>query len=333
MMTTGIDTLKSFIEGTSPPHTLASFWGHFYKAEQHWETLLEATIGFQKEFRWDFVKINPSSTFFVEDWGNRYEKYDNQRSHMIRHAVRNAADLKCLRRLEPGYGLRGDNIKLIKALKSEMPGTPLIMTLFNPLSYARRLCGTSENLLTMIESAPDLVEQGLEIISSSIAEYGSACLEAGCHGFFYATTEWGSLDLMSREQYSRFSSPYDRQILNILRDKSLFLILHVCQSNNRLKDLLDYPVDSFSWDWKDTTNPSFGEILKSTSRILTGGISHTLLEDPANYESIRKEVEEFRSECPERSVLAPGCTFNCANTELLHRIRELLQKSDKKDTI
>lgn len=329
-MSTGIDTLKSFVAGTPPPHIPASFWGHFYKAEQHWETLLEATVGFQKEFRWDFVKINPSSTFFVEDWGNRYEKFDDRRSRMIEHAVKNAGDFANLRRLEPGFGLRGDNLRLIEALASELPDIPLIMTLFNPLSYARRLCGTSENLLTMIENSPGQVEEGLEIISSSIADYGRACLEAGCHGFFYATTEWGSLDLMSRDEYTRYSSGHDCHILNALRDRSLILILHVCQSNNRLRELLHYPVDVFSWDWKDRTNPSPGGILNSTSKILAGGISHTLLENPANCELIRKEVEEFRKECPERAILAPGCTFNCANTKLLHTIRDLLQDSDRK---
>ncbi len=307
---------------------MSSFWGHFYKAEQHWETLLEATIEFQKKFRWDFVKINPSSTFFVEDWGNRYEKYDDQRSRMVSHAIKNAGDFIRLERLEPESGLRGEHLKLIRGLAAELPDVPLIMTLFNPLSYARRLCGTSENLLTMIENSPDKVEKGLEIISSSIAEYGKACLEAGCQGFFYATTEWGSLDLMSPEEYARYGSPADLQILNAIRDRSLFLILHVCQSNNRLKNLLNYPVDAFSWDWRDTTNPTLDEIQKVTSKILIGGISHTLLEDQANYERVKRELEEFQDECSGRCILAPGCTINCAHAELLPGIKALLQKSD-----
>jgi len=323
-MGTGLDNLRSFIAGAAPPHTMASFWGHFYRAEQKWETLLEATVDFQKKYRWDFVKINPSSTFFVEDWGNRYEKSDEHRSRMVEHAVRNTGDLASLSRLDPDFGLRGEHLRLIKGLAAELPDTPLIMTLFNPLSYARRLCGTSENLLTMIEDSPEKVEKGLGTICESIADYGAACLEAGCHGFFYATTEWGSLDLMSREEYARYSASSDIRILSSLREKSLFLMLHVCQSNNRLIDLLDYPVDSFSWDWRDSTNPSFDAIRARTAKILTGGISHTLLEDPANWETVKKEAENFKRSCGDKAILAPGCTFNCAHSELLAGIRELI---------
>ena len=49
-----------------------SFWGHVYDRESSAEALVEATLDFQRELGWDWVKLNPRKHYHVEPWGVRY---------------------------------------------------------------------------------------------------------------------------------------------------------------------------------------------------------------------------------------------------------------------
>ena len=49
-----------------------SFWGHFYHREATAVDLVEATLEHQREYGWDWVKLNPRKHYHVEDWGVRY---------------------------------------------------------------------------------------------------------------------------------------------------------------------------------------------------------------------------------------------------------------------
>ena len=49
-----------------------SFWGHFYHRESTALDLVEATLEFQSEFHWDWVKLNPRKHYHVEPWGVQY---------------------------------------------------------------------------------------------------------------------------------------------------------------------------------------------------------------------------------------------------------------------
>ena len=47
----------------------ASMWRHFYAEETAPDTLAEAMLGFQREYDWDFMKVNPRASYHAEDWG------------------------------------------------------------------------------------------------------------------------------------------------------------------------------------------------------------------------------------------------------------------------
>ena len=46
-----------------------SMWRHFYAEETAADTLAEAMLGFQREYDWDFMKVNPRASYHAEDWG------------------------------------------------------------------------------------------------------------------------------------------------------------------------------------------------------------------------------------------------------------------------
>ncbi len=167
--------------------------------------------------------------------------------------------------------------------------------------------------------------KALEVIARSIAEYALASLESGANGIYYATTEWGDRNLMGDADYNRFGLPFDEKILSEIRGKSLFNILHVCKSNNRLTSMMNLPADALSWDARDRTNPSCVEIAAMSDKILVGGITQALLEDRNNIGTVSREIEEFFEATREqRAILAPGCSFNCSHLDVLSHIRDTL---------
>src|SRR5436309_1756506 len=54
-----------------------SFWGHFYDLESTAEDLVEATLRFQREYDWDWVKLNPRKHYHAEPWGVSYRYSGN----------------------------------------------------------------------------------------------------------------------------------------------------------------------------------------------------------------------------------------------------------------
>lgn len=318
-----IETIKDFMAGKLKNLHLASFWGHFYKEEQNWETLLAKTIEFQKTYEWDFVKINPSSTYIVEEWGNRYKKFDDRKQETLEYRIKHPDDFFRLPKLNLRSGLLGDHLLLIKGLRSELRDVPLVMTIFSPLSYAGRLCGSPEKLAAWIKEGCKLVHDGIKMITDFVIEYSETCIQEGCHGIFYATTEWGSRDLLNSIEYEKFGVPYDIKILDMIKSKGAFTILHVCRQNNRLRDILHYPVEALSWDANNRSNPSLHEIARTTGKAVVGGISQDFIEDARNINRIKREIEDFYRDLAEyRAILAPGCTFSKYNEEVLKFIKK-----------
>ena len=67
------ERVEMILAGEKPDRFAASFWRHFYHMEHHAEGTIEAMVAFQKQFDWDFMKINPRADYHVQDWGKQIE--------------------------------------------------------------------------------------------------------------------------------------------------------------------------------------------------------------------------------------------------------------------
>ena len=86
-----LERIQMIIAGERPDRHAASCWRHFFHMEHHAEGTAEAMLGFQKEFDWDFMKINPRADYHIEDWGltqawshDEYKKHAKSVSHSQR---------------------------------------------------------------------------------------------------------------------------------------------------------------------------------------------------------------------------------------------------------
>jgi len=306
------ERVTAALKGQAVDHVPVSAWWHDYKREWSAPDLAEAALEAYDTYGWDYIKVNPRFSYYAEDWGTTYRRFDDRMPEPDHKAVQSPEDA---RKLEPLDGISGvwaeqlDALRLIRdALKGE---APFIQTVFSPLAVMTRLTGSTKYVQKLIAEAPDDLEVALEAIVQTIVPYAKACLDAGASGIFYAAVEWGSSDFISWLDYERFGRPYDIRFLEELRGAPMN-VLHVCRERNHLERVLDYPVAAFHWDAHGAGNPTFTEVLSKTDKAVIGGVQVATLLD-AEPSDVTAEAHRARTEADDRRfLLAPGCSINPA---------------------
>ncbi|MBI2190400.1 MAG: uroporphyrinogen decarboxylase [Planctomycetes bacterium] len=323
------ERLSAILAGRPADRPAVSFWRHFYPEEVTPGGLADAMLAFQREFDWDFVKVNPRASYHAEDWGNTY---DFSHTPGVNHALKSwrvhrPEDWLGLEPLRPDRGVLGQHLEALaqieKGLRSER--VPLIMTVFNPLSIAGHLAGGPARLVGHLRERPDRVHAGLETITETFTRFARACLERGAYGLFFPTTLYASAEVMSPAEYAEFGRPYDLRLLESVQDAP-FLLLHVCKSRCFVLELLDYPVHAVNWSAHDPTNPGLAEVAARTARALVGGVDQgETLSRPDGAAALG----QARSACSVMRgrpfMLGPGCTMvQDASRQTLHALRRMV---------
>lgn len=290
------------------------FWGHDYLHEWTPEGLVEATLERYRRFDWDFIKLNPRACFFVEDWGCRFEPSGNAREgpKLRGYVVKTSAHWEHLRPLDPQQGVLGEHLRALRLLGEALGGAaPFVQTIFSPLSIAQDLAGDdAPRIKRYMQEAPGALHAGLEIIAETYARYAQACLEAGASGIFFATTEWGTRDMLSDQEYEEFGRSYDLKVLAVVQEGASFNILHVCRGNNMLDLLHDYPVHALNWATTLPTNPTLEQGRAMSGKPVMGGISEKTVLQHGPPQAVAEEVRMALEETGGRGfLLAPGCSI------------------------
>jgi uroporphyrinogen decarboxylase len=184
------------------------------------------------------------------------------------------------------------------------------MTVFTPISIAAKLAPSNQIFMSHLREHTEKVNYALNVITETFIAFAQACLDRGASGLFFATTDWASRKSMSWEEYRSFACPYDLRILNSVSRAELN-VLHVCEPQNFLNHLGDYPVHAFNWDARAPGNLSLGEgkaILKG--KTVMGGMAQGKAMTLGTPEQITGEVVGLRVAMGKKGwILSPGCTF------------------------
>lgn len=273
--------LEACIHGGVPDRAPVALWRHFPVDDQTPEGLASATVDFQRAYDFDFVKVTPASSFCLRAWGvqDEWRGTDEGTRIYTRRAIYSPEDWLRLQPLDPFHGSLGDQLvcldQIIAAMNTPEEVTPVIQTIFNPLSQAKNLVG-SELLLMHVRCYPEAVQAGLKTITESILRFIEAARQTGISGIFYAV-QHASYSLLSEEEFSRFSIPYDLQILEAVQDLWLN-VLHLHGEQVMFDQVARYPVGVINWHDRDT-EPSLGPALERFGGALCGGLQryHTMV--------------------------------------------------------
>jgi uroporphyrinogen decarboxylase len=308
---TARERVRAALQGGEPDRPPVSFWGHVYHRESSARELVAATLELEREFGWDWIKLNPRKHYHVEPWGvsYRYSGRPNEKPVLEAWPVHDGSDWATIDERPHDQGALGEQIEAVTRLRRALPETPIVATVFTPLAVLAEMVEHPGDLKRHIGSHPQLVRHALEAVTATYERLAPALLDAGADGIYLATTDWASRDLMSPEEYALWGRPGDLRVLATAR-RGWFNVLHVCKRRNLLYELADYPVAAFSWDATDPSNPPLAEALARLPGAVMGGISQegALLEagPEAALDEFRRGLAATRGR---RWLVAPGCSI------------------------
>ena len=152
--------------------------------DQQEETLVAATLNFQRLWDLDFIKLPVSSTYAAADWGvkHEYQGSPNGDRAYLERAIKKPQDWSRIAPLDVEKGSYGWTLKALRSvLQQKDKDTPLIVTMFNPLSVAYYLAG-DETCAVHLRTHPREVEAALAAITETELRFIRALLGAGADG-------------------------------------------------------------------------------------------------------------------------------------------------------
>lgn len=301
--------LELALNGDTPDRPPVALWRHFPVDDQVPESLASAVIDFQQAYDFDFVKVTPSSSYCLKDWGveDVWRGSTEGTRDYIKRVIHQPEDWEDLPVLDPHEGYLKDQLDCLRIITNRLgPDTPVIQTIFSPLSQAKNLVG-GEDLLIHLRRYPAAVRTGLKTIVESTQRFIEAAMETGIAGIFFAV-QHAQFGVLSTEEYETFGRSYDLPVLEPARDLWLN-VLHLHGEEVMFETFVDYPVQVINWHDRDTP-PSLAEALTRFSGAVCGGVKRTdsmVLGTPAKVEA--EAHDAIQSTGGQRFILGTGCVL------------------------
>ncbi|HMX20600.1 MAG TPA: uroporphyrinogen decarboxylase family protein [Anaerolineales bacterium] len=305
-MTTHRERIQASIEGKKTDRTPIALWRHFPVDDQNPETLAASTLHFQQTYDFDIVKVTPASSFAVKDWGveDKWMGDSEGSRRYTKRVIHKPEDWEKLTVLDPTSPHLAGQLTCLRLIRENLgPDTPLIQTIFNPLSQAKNLA-SNDTLVAHIRQHPEAVMKGLETIARTTAKFIEAAAEIGIDGIFYAV-QHAQANLLSVDEYTTFGLPYDQQALVPVKNLWCNMLhLHGKDVYFSLLRLLNFQIVN----WHDReTHPSLAEAHSLFKGVLCGGLRQDtlVLEDQAKIkEEAADAIQQTKSH---RFILGTGC--------------------------
>lgn len=309
------ERLEVCLSGQVPDRTPVALWRHFPVDDQTPDGLAAATAFFQRAHDFDLIKVTPSSSFCIKDWGvaDVWRGNPEGTRDYTRRAVQQPEDWARLKPLDPTQGHLGDQLACLRLLAAEFSGeVPLLQTIFSPMAQAKNLVGP-EALLVMMRRSPDALHEGLRRITDTTLRFLEEAIKTGIDGIFYAVQQ-GQYGLLSIAEFNAFCRAYDLQILEAA--KGLWLnLLHLHGSAVMFDQVLDYPAAVINWHDRETW-PSLAEAQAldkaqgSFQGVVCGGLRQwdtMVLGTPAQVRS--EALDAIQQTGGKRFILGTGCVL------------------------
>jgi len=293
---TGRQRVDRALAGADLDRPPFSFWYHFGLEKEPGERHARATLDFHRKFRTDLVKVM-SDYPFPKPPGPWWE---------VRALTSPfPQQVRALQLI--GQALRGRNY--------------FVETIFNSWNQAEKISSPAE-VRRLMHEKPQALLDALEAINRSQINHARLALKAGAAGIFLAIAN-ADESVLTREEYRKFSEPFDRALLEAVRQAPLN-ILHLHGERVYL--------DLFYKGWLarvihysvHATGVGFDQVRRSYGGVLMGGLDERnfrkLTED-----ELRQQWRQAQQTAGRRFILAPGCSVpnDTTDEELMRLVRVL----------
>ena len=305
-MTTHKERIQACINGEFIDRPPVALWRHFPVDDQAPGTLAKATLNFQQTYDFDLVKVTPASSFCVRDWGveDEWKGHTEGTRQYTKRVIQHPRDWEHLSLLNPSAPHLAAQLECLRMIRAELRSdTPLLQTIFNPLSQAKNLAG-NETLLAHLRLYPEAVMKGLATIAESTQRFVEACIGTGIDGVFYAV-QHAQASLLTMHEYETFGLPGDLQVLEPARELMCNLLhLHGRDVYFSVVPYLHFPIVN----WHDReTHPSLAEAQQLFPGVACGGLRQDTLVYKNQTEVQKEAADAIQQTGGKRFMLGTGC--------------------------
>ena len=289
-----------------PPY---SFWSHFPGIDLDPDALVKHTVRFATELDLDFVKAMSNGLYCVEDWGvaTDYSAIGQGGvARVVSTPVVAAADWRGIERLPITAPALARELRHLTGLAGALGrATPLLATVFSPLTIAHKLAGAA--LERDVREAPELVLAALDKIALTTADFAAAALAAGCAGVFFAVQD-ADPRRFDDATYAAFGEHFDRIVLDAAAG-GWFNVVHMHGDNILFERLKNYPVAALNWHIGETA-PEVGAYRGAGGRMpIVGGLQRDGLTQ-RDIGAVEADLGRLFASTSGRGVLvSPGCVI------------------------
>jgi len=285
-----IQRLRAALNGKIPDRVPASFWFHFPKETAHGKASLKAHIGYYRQTGIDFLKIM------------------NEHHYRVEHQIKTPSDWRKIRPAPLSSNFFQAQLDEIKMITDQLGGECLTTTtIFNPYSSGNHAAG---KLVTEhLKMDPESVNIGLGTIAESLAEFSTACLDAGADGIYFSA-QGGEADRFTEKEFLSYIKPHDLTVLKAIEGKGELNILHICRDNIRLHLHSDYPGDVVNWAATGKHNIPLKAGKRLFNRPILGGMDPRGVIVDGTHEEIQNRTHEIiDSYGPLNLIIGADCTL------------------------
>ena len=305
-MTTHKERIQACLRGEILDRPPVALWRHFPVDDQAPGTLAKATLHFQRDYDFDFVKVTPSSSFCVRDWGVEDEwRGDTEGTRQYtKRVIHEPQDWEHLQVLDPTAPHLAAQLECLRLIRAELDAnTPLLQTVFSPLAQAKNL-SANQTLIDHIQSHPEAVMRGLVTIAETTRRFVEACLETGVDGIFFAI-QHAQANLLTAEEYQTFGLTHDLRTLEPARDLWCNLLhLHGHNIDFSLASTMNFPIVN----WHDReTSPSLDMAQQNFQGVICGGLRQDTLVFGNPMDVQDEALNAIQRTGGRRFILATGC--------------------------
>ena len=320
--------LQATLRGEPVDRVAVALWRHFPVDDQDPETLAAATLEWQAQYDFDLVKVTPASSFCLKDWGAADQWTGNPEGtrEYTNRVIQRPEDWASLQPLDPRRGHLGRQLQALGLIRSGLGAdTPLIQTIFSPLSQARNLVGASL-LPVHVRQHPREMKAALEVITDTTVRFVDAARQSGIDGLFYAL-QMASTRWFSEAEYREFGEPYDRRVLAAAGGLWLNLV-HVHGEDVMFDLAAGYGAAIINWHDTETP-PTLAEGLQKSRAAVCGGLRQWETMVRGTPEQVRAEARAALAQTGgRRLILGTGCvTPITAPRANLRAARQLVEES------
>lgn len=265
---------------------------------------------------------------FLEAYDLDWLKLMNDYSYPMPAGVETLDDARDLARivpLDPARTPMAEQLRVVEIVADALRDRALFLdTLFDAWNTLRRNV-VKGAMTAFMRQAPDALDAALAAVNETLIAYARASLERGAAGIFLSVP--AAEELVTREEYERFLRPFDLALLEAVRGRGEFHVLHAHGRRLFFDRVVDYPVHAISWADRDA-GPSLAAARERTGLALMGGIDHTGFQY-TSAARIRAEIRDAIAQSGGRGLLlAPGCSLATYTfPELIRAARDEVSRS------